>query len=45
MSTVLLAGATGVIGRHVAHQLAARSYTVRRLVRGESNGGDYVADL
>jgi uncharacterized protein YbjT (DUF2867 family) len=45
MSTVLLAGATGVIGRHVAHQLAARGYTVRRLVRGESTGTDYVADL
>ena len=45
MSTVLLAGATGLIGRHVAHQLASRGYAVRRLVRGEAGAADYVADL
>lgn len=45
MSTVLLAGATGLIGRHVDRELQARGCSVRRLVRTESRAGDYVADL
>ena len=45
MRTVLLAGATGTLGRHVARELVARGYEVRRLVRRDPSAGDWVADL
>lgn len=45
MRTVLLAGATGVLGRHVARELTARGYRVRRLMRTGAGPGDWLGDL
>jgi uncharacterized protein YbjT (DUF2867 family) len=45
MKSVLLAGATGVLGRHVARELEARGYHVRRLVRHFPEPGDWLGDL
>jgi uncharacterized protein YbjT (DUF2867 family) len=42
---VLLAGGTGKLGRHVARELTARGYGVRRIVRSQPGPGDWLGDL
>jgi uncharacterized protein YbjT (DUF2867 family) len=45
MSAILLAGASGTLGRHVTRELRARGYNVRRLVRQNAEPGDWLGDL
>jgi uncharacterized protein YbjT (DUF2867 family) len=45
MDSVLVAGATGALGRQVVAELKQRGYNVRRLVRSNPEPGDHVADL
>ncbi len=45
MQTVLVAGATGALGRAVVADLKLRGYEVRRLVRRNPEPGDHVGDL
>src|SRR3954467_15771950 len=45
MKQVLLAGATGALGRAVFSELVSRGYQVRRLVRRSAGAEDWLGDL
>lgn len=45
MTRILVAGATGYLGRHVARELKARGHFVRALVRNPGNHDDLLTDV